>query len=118
MATDIAARGIDILRISHVINYDMPEDIDAYIHRIGRTGRINKTGDALTFVTSADTAMVRSLELNLKTKLERRMLQNFDYRAPVASSDVKQTLPYRQTTRPGVRRKSFSNRSLKGSMCS
>ncbi len=83
VATDIAARGIDILHISHVINYDMPDNTDAYIHRIGRTGRVNKSGDALTLVTSADTAMVSSLERILNNKIERRMLENFDYTLPV-----------------------------------
>ena len=84
VATDIAARGIDVLSISHVINYDMPETTDAYTHRIGRTGRVEKNGDALTFVTSADTAMVRALELILQAKLERRKLKGFDYTAPAA----------------------------------
>ncbi len=82
VATDIAARGIDILHISHVINFDMPENTDAYIHRIGRTGRVNNNGDALTFVTSADAAMVSSLEQILKKKIEHRTLENFDYTAP------------------------------------
>ncbi len=82
VATDIAARGIDVLRISHVINYDMPEDTDAYTHRIGRTGRVEKNGDALTFVTSADDTMVRTIERVLKTALERRQLQGFDYTQP------------------------------------
>jgi ATP-dependent RNA helicase RhlE len=84
VATDIAARGIDVLSISHVINYDMPETTDAYTHRIGRTGRVEKNGDALTFVTGADTAMVRALELILQAKLERRKLKGFDYAAPAA----------------------------------
>ena len=84
VATDIAARGIDVLRISHVINYDMPESTDAYTHRIGRTGRVDKNGDALTFVTSTDTAMVRALELILQAKLERRKLKGFDYTMSVA----------------------------------
>jgi ATP-dependent RNA helicase RhlE len=83
IATDIAARGLDILQISHVINYDMPENTDAYIHRIGRTGRVNNSGDALTFVTSADSAMVDSLEQILKKKIERRKLDDFDYTVPV-----------------------------------
>ena len=81
VATDIAARGIDVLSISHVINYDMPESIDAYTHRIGRTGRVEKSGDALTFVTGDDMAMVRDLEHVLDAKLERRTLQGFDYTA-------------------------------------
>jgi len=77
VATDIAARGIDVLRISHVINYDMPESTDAYIHRIGRTGRVDKSGDAFTFVTNEDEVMVRALEHLLKAPLERRTLQGF-----------------------------------------
>jgi len=81
VATDIAARGIDVNNISHVINYDMPENTDAYIHRIGRTGRVDRTGDAFTFVTSADTAMVNSLEHILNAKIERRMLDGFDYKS-------------------------------------
>jgi ATP-dependent RNA helicase RhlE len=82
VATDIAARGIDVLRISHVINYDMPESTDAYIHRIGRTGRVDKTGDAFTFVTSEDAVMVRAIEQVLNTPLERRTLQGFNYAMP------------------------------------
>ena len=58
VATDIAARGLDISRISHVINYDMPDTVDAYTHRIGRTGRAERTGDAFTFVTREDRAFV------------------------------------------------------------
>jgi ATP-dependent RNA helicase RhlE len=82
VATDIAARGIDVQNISHVINYDMPENTEAYIHRIGRTGRVNRSGDALTFITSADTAMVDSIERILKKKIERRTLDDFDYKLP------------------------------------
>src|SRR3990172_3234594 len=58
VATDIAARGIDVSSISHVINYDMPDTADAYTHRIGRTGRAAKTGDAFTFITREDEDMV------------------------------------------------------------
>jgi ATP-dependent RNA helicase RhlE len=79
VATDIMSRGIDILRISHVINYDMPANTDDYIHRIGRTGRVNNNGDALTFVTDADASMVASIERILKKKIERRKLDGFDY---------------------------------------
>jgi ATP-dependent RNA helicase RhlE len=82
VATDIAARGIDVLSISHVINYDMPDDTDDYIHRIGRTGRVNKSGEALTFVTNDDAGKVQSLEQLLKSPLERLTLQGFDYTRP------------------------------------
>ncbi len=82
VATDIAARGIDVSQISHVINYDMPETVDAYTHRIGRTGRASKTGDAFTFVTGPDRAFVWSIESALGEKLERRIVQDFDYTIP------------------------------------
>jgi ATP-dependent RNA helicase RhlE len=102
VATDIAARGIDILHISHVINYDMPENIDAYIHRIGRTGRVNNNGDAITFVTSADTAMVNAIEHILNKKIERRMLEKFDYTLPMlGKTDIHQNrrIPRKPVTR-------------------
>jgi ATP-dependent RNA helicase RhlE len=82
VATDIAARGIDVLDISHVINYDMPDSTDAYIHRIGRTGRVGKDGDAFTFVTNEDREMVSALERLLDAPLERMTLQGFDYARP------------------------------------
>ena len=87
VATDIAARGIDVLSISHVINYDMPESTDNYIHRIGRTGRINKNGDALTFVTSADADKISALERLLDAPLERLTLQGFDYTKPAPDEE-------------------------------
>jgi len=89
VATDIAARGIDVLRISHVINYDMPKNTDDYIHRIGRTGRINKNGDALTFVTGADADKISALERLLDAPLERLTLQGFDYTIPTPKADGK-----------------------------
>jgi ATP-dependent RNA helicase RhlE len=83
VATDIAARGIDVLSISHVINFDMPENNDAYIHRIGRTGRVDKNGDALTLVTSEDAGKVRDLERTLKMPIKRQILEGFDYNKSV-----------------------------------
>lgn len=80
VATDIVARGIDVLSISHVINFDMPATTDDYIHRIGRTGRVNNNGEAFTFVTDADEDMVNSLEKILKNKIERRTIATFDYK--------------------------------------
>ncbi len=82
VATDIAARGIDVLSISHVINYDMPETTDDYSHRIGRTGRVNQNGDAYSFVTTKDAGMVRSLEKVFKSPLEHRTLEGFNYAMP------------------------------------
>ena len=82
VATDIAARGLDIDRISHVINFDMPDTADAYIHRIGRTGRAKRTGEAFTLVTPDDNVLVRKIEKIMKQKLPRQTLPDFDYEAP------------------------------------
>jgi ATP-dependent RNA helicase RhlE len=98
VATDIAARGIDVLSISHVINFDMPESIDAYIHRIGRTGRVDKSGSALTFVTSADAPLVKELERVLKAPVERCTIPGFNYNAPEMVR-VTASQPRQRTTR-------------------
>jgi ATP-dependent RNA helicase RhlE len=74
VATDIAARGIDVSRISHVINYDMPDTAIAYTHRIGRTGRMDRRGTALSLATQDDLPMVRTIERLLGHSLERRNL--------------------------------------------
>ncbi|MCL4138204.1 UNVERIFIED_CONTAM: hypothetical protein GTU68_036960, partial [Idotea baltica] len=71
VATDIAARGIDVARVSLVVNFDMPNTPDAYTHRIGRTGRAERTGEACTFVTSEDFAMVKEIEKRLGSKIPR-----------------------------------------------
>jgi ATP-dependent RNA helicase RhlE len=82
VATDIAARGLDIDSISHVINFDMPDTADAYIHRIGRTGRAKRTGEAFTMTTPDDDTMIRKIEKIMKQKLTRRTLDDFDYSVP------------------------------------
>jgi len=78
VATDIAARGIDVSQISHVINFDMPDTADAYTHRIGRTGRMARQGTALTLVTQDDLPMIRTIERLLGRSLEKRKLVGFD----------------------------------------
>jgi ATP-dependent RNA helicase RhlE len=75
VATDIAARGIDVTQISHVINYDMPDTADAYTHRIGRTGRMARRGAAVSLVTREDLPMVKRIERNLGRVLEHRKLE-------------------------------------------
>ena len=82
VATDIAARGIDVSQISHVINYDMPDSPDAYTHRIGRTGRAQQTGQAFSLTAQADEGMVREIEKVLGARIERRHLQGFAVSAP------------------------------------
>jgi ATP-dependent RNA helicase RhlE len=103
VATDIAARGIDVSNISHVINLDMPDCAEDYIHRIGRTGRIGNTGEAFTLVTHEDEPMVRKLEGLLKKPLERRTIKGFDYDVPGPVSDLR-SAPYRMS------RKSYAGR--------
>jgi ATP-dependent RNA helicase RhlE len=104
VATDIAARGIDVLSISHVINFDMPESTDDYIHRVGRTGRVNNNGDALSFVTGGDMGVVRELEHLLNTKLERCTLRDFDYTAPAPERN------FVPASRPIQRGRAFGHR--------
>ncbi|WP_295803220.1 helicase-related protein, partial [uncultured Microbulbifer sp.] len=71
VATDVAARGLDVKRISHVINYDIPYDTEAYIHRIGRTGRAGREGDAILFVAPRERRMLRIIEKATKKPIER-----------------------------------------------
>ncbi len=85
VATDLAARGIDVEDITHVINFDMPATVDDYTHRIGRTGRATKTGDAFTFTTHEDESSVRAIERVLGFKIERRRIEGFDYSAKPAA---------------------------------
>jgi ATP-dependent RNA helicase RhlE len=100
VATDIAARGIDVSQISHVINYDVPDTVDAYTHRIGRTGRLERTGDAFTFVTGEDTAMIRDIERTLGEPIPRKTLAGFDYAAkPPATAEFR--ADRRPSGRPG-----------------
>lgn len=80
VATDIAARGLDVESITHVINYDMPDTADAYIHRIGRAGRAERSGDAFTLVTPEDSDMIRTLEKIMGKPLPRQTLPDFDYK--------------------------------------
>ena len=88
VATDLAARGLDVESISHVINYDMPDTADAYLHRIGRTGRAERTGDAFTLVTPQDRAMVGTLERIMGQVLSRQTLEGFNYATPAIPRQV------------------------------
>jgi len=92
VATDIAARGVDVSSISHVINYDMPDTVDAYTHRVGRTGRAARTGEAFTLVTHIDRPAVRNFERVLGMKLASRKLEGFDYTVQ-APADKTASLP-------------------------
>ncbi|MCJ7567806.1 MAG: DEAD/DEAH box helicase [Anaerolineales bacterium] len=102
VATDIAARGLDIDRISHVINYDMPDTADAYIHRIGRTGRAKRTGEAFTLFTTDDHAIAQQIEKIMKQKLPQQTLPDFDYDVPkpIVSQTARKPKPHNNRTPP------------------
>ncbi len=108
IATDIAARGIDVTRISHVINYDMPATADAYTHRIGRTGRAMKTGDAFTFITGQDAELLRSLKKLLGEKLQYQNVEGLTVSPSVYDSMGTRSA---QLMRPNNGRKLFSSRA-------
>jgi ATP-dependent RNA helicase RhlE len=84
VATDIAARGIDVAGVSHVINYDVPENPEDYVHRIGRTGRAQAVGDAFTLATPENTSDVRAIERFIGREIPRLKLDGFDYKAASA----------------------------------
>jgi ATP-dependent RNA helicase RhlE len=83
IATDIVARGIDIDGVSHVVNYDFPVNPEDYVHRIGRTGRAESPGDAISFVPKQDLNLLDILELFIGQRLVRKRLRGFNYHAPV-----------------------------------
>jgi ATP-dependent RNA helicase RhlE len=80
VATDIAARGLDIANVSHVINYDVPQHPEDYVHRIGRTGRAESSGDAFTLMIAEDSRHVAAIERFIGRAIERIKLENFEYR--------------------------------------
>ena len=96
VATDVAARGIDVTRVSHVINYDIPDTADAYIHRIGRTGRAARNGDAFTLVTGNDKAMVRAIEQMLGSRMEHRTVDGFNFSGPAPRNHIASAEPLNQ----------------------
>src|SRR5438552_3237755 len=88
VATDIAARGIDVEALSHVVNFDVPAAPDDYIHRVGRTGRAEMTGEAFTFVTPQDEGDWRAIERAIGKSLPRVTLPDFNYHARAAQLEV------------------------------
>jgi ATP-dependent RNA helicase RhlE len=93
VATDIAARGIDVSQVGHVINYDIPDTPEAYTHRIGRTGRAERTGQAHTLVTHEDMSLVRAVERLLGKPLQRRTPDNFPGESAPVDLDSRQPRP-------------------------
>jgi ATP-dependent RNA helicase RhlE len=106
VATDIAARGIDVEGISHVINFDFPPQPEDYVHRIGRTGRAKAVGDAISFVTADDNAALRALEKFIGRGIPRKRATDFDYTAAPDAEDysprpAQRPNTPRHTSRPG-----------------
>ncbi len=89
VATDIAARGLDIADVSHVINYNVPEHPEDYVHRIGRTGRAHASGDAFTLFTASDAQDLQSIERFISKKIERVKLEGFPYQYTVLFDEAK-----------------------------
>jgi ATP-dependent RNA helicase RhlE len=103
VATDIAARGIDVDGISHVVNYDFPMHPEDYVHRIGRTGRAHAIGDAISFITPEDYAALRSLERFIGRGIVRKRAEGFDYNQvapPREERGQKAGVPQRKMHRP------------------
>ncbi len=105
VATDIAARGIDVERVSHVVNFDMPTTPDGYTHRIGRTGRAEQQGRAYTFVTPEDHEMVRAVERRIGAAIPRQVVEGLGGSAPVpmTAAPRRQPAPPRRKTRGQAR---------------
>jgi ATP-dependent RNA helicase RhlE len=98
VATDIASRGLDIADVSHVINYDVPQHPEDYIHRVGRTGRAEHSGDALTLMVAGDAAQVYAIERFISQKIRRVKLDDFDYQYTALFEEEK---PGQKGTFPG-----------------
>src|SRR6202035_2280463 len=78
VATDVAARGLDVERISHVVNYDVPYDTESYVHRIGRTGRAGRNGEAILFIAPRERNMLRAIERATRQVIEPMNLPTVD----------------------------------------
>jgi ATP-dependent RNA helicase RhlE len=104
VATDIAARGLDIANVSHVINYDVPQHPEDYVHRIGRTGRAEASGDALTLMVTEDARHVESIERFIGARVERTKLDDFNYQYTLLFNEARHgDLAARQRSIRGVR---------------
>jgi ATP-dependent RNA helicase RhlE len=88
VATDIAARGIDVTELGHVVNFDVPAAAEDYVHRVGRTGRAEATGSAFTLVSPDEEASLSSIERAIKRRLPRVTVPDFDYSARPQALEV------------------------------
>ena len=93
VATDVAARGIDVADISHVVNFDMPRTADIYVHRIGRTGRAGKKGTAISLVEAHDAEILGKVERYTDQKLKRRVIKGLEPKHKEAKAPKKKKDP-------------------------
>lgn len=115
IATDIASRGIDVEGVTHVLNYDMPDTLEAYIHRTGRAGRASREGHAVSFVTRADRGMVRSIEQWLKKPIARLNTDSTPTETASEGGEERETrAEARGGSRRGPRREGERSRSPRG----
>lgn len=110
VATDIAARGIDVDGISHVVNYDFPMHSEDYVHRIGRTGRAHAIGDAISFITPEDQGSLRSLERFIGRGIVRKKAEGFDYNQAAPPRDEQRRGPRGPQRKNGPRQPGNSSR--------
>lgn len=108
VATDVVGRGIDVTGVSHIVNYDIPEYSDDYVHRVGRTGRMGKEGVAFTFVTPEEGTQLTRIEIGINKQLKRDSIEGFETELPEVAETPEETEPARETPdslkkRPGKR---------------
>ncbi|MDF2505075.1 MULTISPECIES: DEAD/DEAH box helicase [Clostridium] len=87
-ATDVAARGIDVENITHVINYELPQDTESYVHRIGRTGRANKSGTAISLITKKEFSKLKQIERDIKSKITKKAVPSVDDIINIKSKNI------------------------------
>jgi ATP-dependent RNA helicase RhlE len=117
VATDIAARGIDVEGLSHVVNFDVPNVPDDYIHRVGRTARAGQTGDAITFVSPEEMGELRAIERAVAKVLPRKTLEGFDYQPKTAEKleiPLAERLAAMRSQRSGERARANANANARG----
>ncbi|MFE4239359.1 DEAD/DEAH box helicase [Peribacillus butanolivorans] len=102
VATDVAARGLDVEGVTHVFNYDVPEDAESYIHRIGRTGRAGENGLAVTFIATKDLQLLSDIEKGISMKIERRTIEGVKMFQPDEAGHKKKR--YEESSEEGTRR--------------
>jgi ATP-dependent RNA helicase DeaD len=93
VATDVVGRGIDVTSISHIINYDIPQSSDDYVHRVGRTGRMGREGVAYTFVTTEEGGELTRIEMLINRLLKRDEIEGFNAVAAVAAAEIRVPTP-------------------------